>query len=139
MQITLKNLTDTNNLARKIARQVKAGQVWAFFGDLGTGKTTLIQMIAKELGVKEIVTSPTFVIEKRYKTHEGLQIIHIDCYRFQSSNDAQSIGHSEFDNNKIYFIEWAEKITNLLPNEAIKVFLTHNRNVREIKIEGINL
>lgn len=141
MEKILNNLQDTAQMAKLIATKIQPGQVFAFHGDLGAGKTTLIQLIAKELGVTDPVTSPTFVIQKIYPTNKGFQLVHIDCYRFNNSVDANQIGLDEFFNNDyVCFIEWAEKIKDILPKNTINIKMSYiDENSRQIEMKGLNV
>ncbi len=108
-----------------------------FSGDLGAGKTTLIQEIAKQLGVTETLQSPTYVIYKRYSlptllegaTADGLRgaLIHGDMYRLESSDEIVRLGWNELlaDPQNMLLIEWPEKIIDVIPEWAVKVTLRH--------------
>jgi tRNA threonylcarbamoyladenosine biosynthesis protein TsaE len=140
MEKTLHNLSDTQNLARIIADQIQAGQIYALHGDLGAGKTTLIQFIAKKLGIKEPLTSPTFVIQKIYPTNKDFELVHIDCYRFRTDSEAEDSGLLDFfSSGYVCFIEWAEKISGFLPKNTIHIYLSYiDEKTRQVKIEGLN-
>ncbi len=100
-----------------------------FSGDLGAGKTTLIQEIAKRLGVVDDLQSPTFVIYKRYVVPEGRfkSLIHGDMYRLESAEEIEKLGWSELvsDPNTIMCVEWPEKITGAIPEWATCVVIHH--------------
>ncbi len=100
-----------------------------FSGDLGAGKTTLIQEIAKHLGVIEGLQSPTFVIYKRYAVSEGQfkTLIHGDMYRLESAEEIEKLGWNELitDPDTIICIEWPEKITGAIPEWATCVVIHH--------------
>jgi tRNA threonylcarbamoyladenosine biosynthesis protein TsaE len=100
-------------------------------GDLGGGKTTFIKGIAKGLGIKKIITSPTFVLLKEYKT-SVLRLYHFDFYRLKNIKDALNIGTSEYlkKPGDVALIEWAEKIMDILPKEKLIIefdFVTQNQ------------
>jgi tRNA threonylcarbamoyladenosine biosynthesis protein TsaE len=101
--------------------------VVALSGDLGAGKTTFVQELAKLLQVKEIVNSPTFVIMKLYETEDSLfeKLVHIDAYRIEDPSEMTALHFSEIvsDKNSLICIEWAEKISNLLPEGTVKLEL----------------
>lgn len=103
---------------------------------MGTGKTTFVQGVAKALGIKKRVLSPTFVFVRSYK---GLKkdLVHVDLYRIESHTDLHLLGLNELftTNNKIIVIEWAKKAKKILPNKRIDVFFTNlGGNERQIKI-----
>ena len=97
------------------------------YGDLGSGKTAFTQVVAKCLGVKETVTSPTFVIEKIYKLdHRDFEhLIHIDAYRLKNGDELLHLGWEEIAKNpkNIIFIEWPERVAEILPNNMKKFIL----------------
>jgi tRNA threonylcarbamoyladenosine biosynthesis protein TsaE len=94
-------------------------------GDLGAGKTTFAQGIAKHLGIDETVTSPTFVIEKVYqlKKQPFERLIHIDAYRLESAHELEVLGWEEIaaDPKNVIVIEWPERVLELIPNDAIQI------------------
>ena len=107
--------------------------VVALIGELGTGKTTFVQKFAKAYGIKEHVTSPTFVILKKYGN-----LIHIDAYRLESSRDLENLGIRDLINNPehIIFIEWADRVLDILPEEHITIHFAHvNHTSRKISID----
>jgi len=129
-------------LGKKIARDLKGGEVLALTGDLGAGKTTLIKGIAQGLGIKKIITSPTFVLMKIYtidrKQSAINRLVHIDCYRIKSAQEILDIGAHEYfgDNTTVVVIEWAEKIKKILPGQTKKIVikLPKTNNIRIINI-----
>lgn len=126
MIILSKSETETSNVARKIASEIKAGDVLALKGDLGSGKTTFAKHFAKELGVREEITSPTYVIMKSYdfvRNNQNLKLVHIDAYRLEQTADAEMIGLTEIMNDKknIVVIEWPEKVWSLIQKSAIEI------------------
>lgn len=112
--------------------------VVALLGDLGSGKTTFVQAVARLLGVEESLTSPTFVIEKFYPLPLGgvfNRLIHIDCYRLDSPSELQHLGWEEIITNEsnLIMIEWADKVAELLPPDHLTVNFTFvDETVREI-------
>ena len=128
MEIVLKSLQDTQKIAKKIAKDLvkNSGSVLALYGNLGSGKTTFTQFLAKALGVKEKILSPTFVIMKTYKrdtntrihandTNRIRNLVHIDTYRLNSAKDLTSLGLKDLlkDKENILVIEWPEKVEKL--------------------------
>ena len=114
--------------------------VVALSGDLGAGKTTLAQGIARALGVQEIVISPTFVIEKIYQLHPGSQwrrLVHIDAYRLKDASELHAIGWDEVvaDKDTIVLVEWPERIHVAIPPHTIRLTLSGSGNSRTITKE----
>jgi tRNA threonylcarbamoyladenosine biosynthesis protein TsaE len=127
----------TQKIATRFAKKLKGGEVLCFYGNLGSGKTTFIQSLAKVLGVKENVTSPTFVLMKKYKTKNKNFFYHMDSYRLNSIQEALDLGLEEIwnDKNNIIAIEWADKISDILPVKKIDLcFESISENERKIKI-----
>jgi tRNA threonylcarbamoyladenosine biosynthesis protein TsaE len=115
--------------------------VIAFWGELGSGKTTLTQEIAKILGVKESVISPTFVIMKKYKTSDKkfTQLIHIDAYRLNKSSELLHLGWQELleDKNNLIIVEWPGNVPECIPDNACHLELSHDKeHTRNIKFKG---
>lgn len=109
--------------------------VLALHGNLGAGKTTFVQYLAKYLGVSETVTSPTFVIMKRYQSDKNhLELIHIDAYRIEAIDEMRVLGFESLLTKKhtIICIEWAERIAALLPPDTIHLKFELNDEIRTI-------
>lgn len=145
--IISKSEKDTLKLAREFATKLKGGEVLALVGELGAGKTVFIKGLAKGLGVKNIITSPTFVLMKVYtaQKHKNTkaqkqikELIHIDAYRLSGGQAFEDIGALEYfgDENCIVAIEWADRVKDILPKSAIKIkFKILKDNQREILIK----
>ena len=140
-KLNSKNEKETLIFGENFAKKLKGGEVLALFGDLGAGKTKFLQGLAKGLGVKNKVNSPTFNILKIYKTKAGSKIktfCHIDAYRLFSEKDLISLGVEEYfqDKNTVTAIEWAERIKKILPKKTIMVDIKHlSEDERIIKIK----
>lgn len=148
LKIISKSEKETLNLGKQIARQLKPGDLVALEGNLGAGKTVLTKGIGQELGVKQVITSPTFVLFKPYpiKNKEKPKLrwfCHFDAYRFDSAQELEAIGGQEWLENKqaIKVIEWADKIKSLLPKTkiVIKLKARNKQNEREVSIFGLDL
>lgn len=121
MKIITKNSKETQDLAKKLLARLSGGEVLALEGDLGAGKTTFTQGLAKALGIKDKVTSPTFVLLKIYKTkHPRIkQLVHIDAYRLNNATDLEAVGWQDYLNkDTLVVIEWADKVKEGLPRET---------------------
>ena len=114
--------------ARSLATEQSGAVVLALSGDLGAGKTTFVQTMARLLGVTDTVTSPTFVIMKQYETADTTfaQLIHIDAYRIEVIDEMRPLGFVPLleQATTLICIEWAERITTLLPTNTITATLT---------------
>lgn len=127
-KIKLKSKKDTVNLAIKIAKLIEKGDVIALYGKLGAGKTFLTQKLCKEIGVKEYVTSPSFVLLNQYDG--DMPVYHFDLYRLSSIDEVLELGMDDFFEEGITIIEWPEIAEELLPNNTIKVELTYKNGDR---------
>jgi len=109
--------------ATKLSQEKNKSIVVALQGDLGSGKTTFTKQLAKNLGIKENVTSPTFVIQKRFKIENNhfKELIHIDTYRIDLADELVKLGwhHDLVENNNLIVVEWPENISDILPPETI--------------------
>ena len=123
----IKSESDTERFGLAIADGLRAGDVLALVGDLGTGKTTLTGYIARGLGITEMITSPTFTVVKEY--YSGRQTLyHFDVYRIEDADDAFERGIEEyFYRGGVCVVEWAEKIEELLPGNTKVIFMEHGK------------
>ncbi|MCL2596878.1 MAG: tRNA (adenosine(37)-N6)-threonylcarbamoyltransferase complex ATPase subunit type 1 TsaE [Paludibacter sp.] len=120
--LKIKSLDTIEQTARQFVEAIGDNTVFAFFGKMGAGKTTFIKTVCQEIGVIDTVNSPTFSIINEYKTINGLNIYHIDCYRINNINEAINLGFDDYlCSENICFIEWAEKIAEILPDNTIGV------------------
>jgi len=116
--------------------QLKPGDVVAFYGELGAGKTTMIKGVAAGLGVAEVVKSPSFVIVTEYAGR--LPVYHVDLYRLNESSDFESIGlDSYLEGDGVCLIEWAERAEGVLPDKAIRVRMSVDGAGRRVEIAGL--
>ncbi|HOP12269.1 MAG TPA: tRNA (adenosine(37)-N6)-threonylcarbamoyltransferase complex ATPase subunit type 1 TsaE [Oscillospiraceae bacterium] len=126
-----KNLTETEALAQKLAGELCGGEVVAFFGDLGSGKTTFTSALAAALGCPETVTSPTFVIYNRYTGR--LAVNHFDMYRINDFDGLYSTGYFDVAGqpDSVTLIEWSEHIIDLIPEPTMCVYVTPGKTPNE--------
>ena len=122
-QIQIKNLAQIDEAANKFIQLIGDKKIFAFNGSMGAGKTTFIKAICEKLGVSEVINSPTFAIVNEYFSDvTGNTIYHFDFYRINTIQEAYNIGTEDyFDSGSLCFIEWAEKITALLPESTVFV------------------
>src|SRR6478609_9843244 len=110
-----------------VKKLIEAGNdlsVWALHGEMGAGKTTLVKALVTSLGVNETTASPTFSIVNEYHDRNGQTIYHFDFYRIKNESEAFDIGVDEyFDSGDLCLIEWAEKISSLLPPSHFEIQL----------------
>jgi tRNA threonylcarbamoyladenosine biosynthesis protein TsaE len=122
------NEAETAAFGRELAAAATPGAVIALIGELGTGKTTLTKAIAEGLGVAENVTSPTFTIIKEYVSGR-LPLYHFDVYRVDGAEDMYALGFEEyFYGNGLTVVEWADRIEELLPEDAIVIRLDYGQH-----------
>lgn len=143
MKYTTKTEKQTFNLGKKFAKSLKGGEVIALTGELGAGKTILAKGLAEGLGIKKIVTSPTFILMNVYKLKtRNLKLktlIHIDCYRLNNTKDLENIGATEYfrDPNTVVVVEWAEKIKKILPKNTLHISIEIKpQNTRKITVSS---
>ena len=131
------SLKDTQKIAKEFSNNLNQGDVIALYGPLGSGKTFFVKEVAKSLGVKDYITSPSFTILNEYNA--SLPIYHFDFYRLKNEKEIEEIGFSDFLNRKgVFFIEWPEKAEYILPDDYIKiVFEIIDKNSRKIIIYTI--
>ncbi len=122
MEIRIKDINQIRSAARQFIDSMPAGKVFAFYGKMGAGKTTFIKAICEEMGVDDVITSPTFAIVNEYETAEAETIYHFDFYRIKKLDEVYDMGYEDyFYSGNLCFIEWPELIEDLLPDDATKV------------------
>jgi len=119
-------LSQIDSISTRIIEATKS-TVLLFYGDMGVGKTTLITSLAKQLGVTENVSSPTFSIVNEYLTQDGKKIFHFDAYRIEQEEEILDIGFEDYiAQGDWIFIEWPEKIRSFIPNNNQKIHISMN-------------
>lgn len=139
MEVITKSARETEKLGQKLADSLKEGKIIALYGELGSGKTTFVKGLAKGLGVKERIISPTFVFIRLYACRQPKgSFYHVDLYRLEKDEDAQGLGLEEIfaDRRAIAAIEWAGKIKGILPEKRIDIFFEyHKENERKVIVK----
>lgn len=131
MKINIRNKNEIPSAVEKILDFAGNKKIFAFYGPLGSGKTTLIKAICKKLGVVDTVTSPTFTVINEYKTRKNTPLFHADLYRIKNQEELYDTGLDEYLSGESYcFIEWPELAEPLLPPETVTVRISVevNRN-----------
>ena len=123
MEITIDSMDGIREAARQFVGNMSDASVFAFYGSMGAGKTTFIKAICEELGVEDVITSPTFAIVNEYRANEtGELIYHFDFYRIKKIEEVYDMGYEDyFYSGALCFIEWPELIEELLPDDAVRV------------------
>jgi len=128
------------NQLPEIAEEILAkatSKIILFNGEMGVGKTTLIKELVKQLGIKDVANSPTFSLVNEYQNEIGEKVYHFDFYRIESEEEAYDIGIEDyFYDDSWCFIEWGEKVKNLLPLEIVNInIVAISDNQRTIEID----
>ena len=144
-RFTTKSPRETGLIARNLAKEItkrkssKNSLVIGLTGELGAGKTTFIKSFIRALGVKKRVTSPTFLILRRFKLPRGgayKNVFHIDAYRIAKSKELKEVGIEDIinDSTNIILVEWADKVGGVLPKEMIWLKFKHGEKENERQI-----
>lgn len=126
MEIKIESLENIREAAREFINNMGERTVFAFYGKMGAGKTTFIKAVCKELGVEEVITSPTFAIVNEYRSAKTEELIyHFDFYRIKKLDEVYDMGYEDyFYSGALCFLEWPELIEDILPGDAVKVTIT---------------
>ena len=127
MKIKIDNLEHIHEAAREFISAMGEGTVFAFYGHMGAGKTTFIKAVCECLGVEDVINSPTFAIVNEYRAESGELIYHFDFYRIKKLEEVYDMGYEDyFYSGALCFIEWPELVEELLPEDAVKVYIEEN-------------
>ena len=125
-------ITDIDHIreaAREFIEHIGERRVFAFYGKMGAGKTTFVKAICEELGVDDVITSPTFAIINEYETPSNTPIYHFDFYRIKKLEEVYDMGYEDyFYSGALCFIEWPELIEDILPDDAVRVSIAEQED-----------
>ena len=125
MEIKIKSLDNIREAAKAFLDGMGTGKVFAFYGKMGAGKTTFIKAICEELGVTDVITSPTFALVNEYTAADSSPIYHFDFYRIKKLDEVYDMGYEDyFYGGSLCFLEWPELIEEILPEDVTKVTIT---------------
>lgn len=130
--IRIESLAGISNAAKEILAAIGDNRIICFYGAMGSGKTTLIKAICQNLGVVDVVTSPTFALVNEYSDRNGAPIYHFDFYRINKIEEVYDFGYEEYfyGDTGMCLIEWPELIEDILPSESVvKLTITANSDM----------
>ena len=127
MKLTIENIDTIRDTARKFISFIGNHKVLAFYGSMGAGKTTFVKALCEELGVEDVITSPTFAIVNEYTHGTGNPIFHFDFYRIKKLEEVYDMGYEEYlYSGDLCLMEWPELIEDILPEDTMRVVITEN-------------
>jgi tRNA threonylcarbamoyladenosine biosynthesis protein TsaE len=133
MEILIKDKRYLSAAARELLMHFSDKKIFAFYGSMGAGKTTIIKALCKNLGAIDIVSSPTFTLVNEYKTSVGESLFHIDFYRIKKQEEVYDFGLEEYLTGESYcFMEWPELVEELLPAETVRVRITIDNDEQRV-------
>lgn len=141
MEIKITSLDNIREAAKQFIAAMEDNTVFAFYGKMGAGKTTFIKAICEELGVTDVINSPTFAIVNEYRSDEtGELIYHFDFYRIKKLDEVYDMGYEDyFYSGALCFIEWPELVEEVLPGDAVKVTIEEVEDgTRSVRMESID-
>ena len=122
MNIKIDSIDNIESAAREFVAAMDGRTVFAFYGSMGAGKTTFIKAICEQLGVTDVINSPTFAIVNEYLAKNGEPVYHFDFYRIKNEREAMDIGYEDYVySGNLCFMEWPELIEDLLPTDAVRI------------------
>jgi tRNA threonylcarbamoyladenosine biosynthesis protein TsaE len=129
MEIIIKDKKHLASSAKQLIEAFGNKRIFAFYGSMGAGKTTIIKAVCEALGAIDIVSSPTFTLVNEYKAGTGESLFHIDFYRIKKQEEVYDFGIEEYLTGESYcFMEWPELVEEILPQETVKVKITVDGN-----------
>ena len=131
--IIIDNIKNIDFAAAELLKEFECQRVFAFFGEMGAGKTTFIQALCRKLDVIDVVNSPTFTIVNEYHAENSIAIYHFDFFRIKKIEEVFDFGYEDYFYSGNYcFIEWPELITDILPDNTILVKIIVNKEGKRI-------
>ena len=125
MKIVIRNIRELPEAVKTLLKHTGEKRLLAFYGSMGSGKTTIIKAVCKSLGATDSVTSPTFTLVNEYKTADGNSLYHLDFFRIKKRDEVFDFGIEEyFSSGSFCFMEWPELIEDILPPETVKIKIT---------------
>mgnify|MGYP000153868841 CR=1 FL=1 len=141
MEIRIPDLNSIDTAAEQFVNNMGNRRIFAFYGKMGAGKTTFIKAVCEELGVSDVITSPTFAIVNEYRSEiAGELIYHFDFYRIKKLEEVYDMGYEDYlYSGALCFIEWPELIEELLPGNTVKVTIEEIENgEREVTLQPLD-
>ena len=137
LRISIPDLASIDDAARELIDTYPDSRIFAFYGEMGAGKTTMIKALCRVLQVTDVTSSPSFGLIFEYRTRGSDIVYHFDFYRIEQLEEAYDIGYEEYiDSGQYCFIEWPEKVATLLPPETVNVNLKiTGNNERTMEVE----
>ena len=122
MEIRINSIDGIAGAAKEFVAAMGDRKVFAFYGKMGAGKTTFIKAVCEELGVEDVINSPTFAIVNEYVDGRGEPVYHFDFYRIKTLQEVMDLGYEDYVySGNVCFMEWPELIESLLPDDAVRV------------------
>ena len=130
MEIKIQSLDQIHEAAKEFIAAMGENTVFALYGKMGAGKTTFVKAVCEELGVTDVITSPTFAIVNEYRSEDTAELIyHFDFYRINKLEEVYDMGYEDyFYSGALRFIEWPELVEELLPGNTIKVSIEEQKD-----------
>ena len=133
MNFVLKDISDIDTAAKMFVEKFGDKKIFAFYGEMGAGKTTFIKAVCKSMEVTGTITSPTFSLVNEYETDNGMTIYHFDFYRIENIEEVYDFGYEDyFYSDKMCFIEWPELVETLLPEDVVEVKISVDDNEQRL-------
>ncbi|HKM43909.1 MAG TPA: tRNA (adenosine(37)-N6)-threonylcarbamoyltransferase complex ATPase subunit type 1 TsaE [Dysgonamonadaceae bacterium] len=133
MNFVLKDISDIDTAAKIFVEKFGDKKIFAFYGEMGAGKTTFIKAVCKSMEVTGTITSPTFSLVNEYETDNGMTIYHFDFYRIENIEEVYDFGYEDyFYSDKMCFIEWPELVETLLPEDVVEVKISVDDNEQRL-------